>query len=102
LLCDDKSKNEFRPPEESSKPVSVVEGDWPSVPYIEGGYANVPNPGAIVRTKMFHRELRRSFRRLHFAGTEHAERWAGYIEGAIVTGRQAGEEVADAMLREAA
>jgi len=107
LLCDDSKKSkkneEIRPPpEESFKPLSVVEGDWPSVPYVEGGYANVPNPGAIVKTKMFHRELRRSFQRLHFAGTEHAERWAGYIEGAIVTGRLAGEEVADAMMREAA
>jgi len=82
----------------SNRPISVVEGDWPSVPGIGGGYANVPRPGAIVKTKMFHRDLQKAFGNLHFAGTEHAERWAGYIEGAIMTGRKAGDEVAEALL----
>lgn len=85
------------PDPRSFEPLSVVEGDWPSTPYIYGAYANVPNVGAIVKTKMFHRDLQKASGRVHFAGTECAERWAGYIEGAIDTGRKAGDEVAAAL-----
>lgn len=78
--------------------LGVVEGDWPSMPHIQGAYAGVANVGAITKTNMFWSDLQRAYKNVHFAGTECAERWAGYIEGAIVTGRKAGEEVADVLL----
>ena len=94
LLCEDPTKPDPR----SEEVLAVVEGDWPSVPYIEGGYAAVAPVGALTELKMFHRDLQKASGLVHFCGTECAERWAGYIEGAIVTGRKAGEEVAEALL----
>jgi len=94
LLCDDP----LNPDPRSTDVLSVVEGDWPSTPYIYGAYACVANVGAITKTKMFHRDLQKACGKVHFAGTELAERWAGYMEGAIMTGRKAGEEVAEALL----
>ena len=78
--------------------LAVVEGDWPSVENIEGAYAAVAKVGAIVKTKMFWADLQKRCGNVHFAGTECASRWAGYIEGTVVTGKKAGEEVADALL----
>jgi hypothetical protein len=39
------------------------------------------------------RVLRTPVGRLHFAGTELATRWAGYMEGAIQSGERAAHEV---------
>lgn len=96
LLSEDPENPDPRSSEENV--LSVVEGDWPSVPNIEGGYAGVANVGAITKTKMFWADLRKSSGNIHFAGTECASHWAGYIEGAVVTGRAAGNAVADALL----
>ena len=78
--------------------LAVVEGDWPSTDNIEGAYAAVAKVGAIVKTKMFWADLQKRCGNVHFAGTECASRWAGYIEGAIVTGGKAGDEVATSLL----
>jgi monoamine oxidase len=41
--------------------------------------------------------LRASVGNLHFAGTETAFEWKGYLEGAVTTGQRAAEEVITAM-----
>ncbi|MEU5941125.1 FAD-dependent oxidoreductase [Micromonospora sp. NPDC047548] len=38
-------------------------------------------------------ELRRPAGRVHWAGTETATRWAGYLEGAVLAGERAAAEV---------
>ena len=70
------------PDPRSLEPSSVVEGDWPSTPHIHGAYAGVPKAGAITKHKHHRQTLGESFKRIHFAGTETSEHWAGYIEGA--------------------
>ena len=41
----------------------------------------------------YFRELRRPVGRLHFAGTETATHWSGYMEGAVQAGERAAREV---------
>lgn len=81
------------PDPRSLEPLSVVEGDWPSVPNILGGYAGVPKAGAITKHKHYRQTLGAPLGSIHFAGTETSEHWAGYIEGAMLSGHRAGEEV---------
>lgn len=95
LLCVDPTNPE--PGSSEDNVLAVVEGDWPSNENIEGGYAAVANVGAITKTKMFWSQLGQRCGNVHFAGTETASRWAGYMEGAIVTGKKAGDEVAAAL-----
>ncbi|MEV1145059.1 FAD-dependent oxidoreductase, partial [Micromonospora sp. NPDC049799] len=38
-------------------------------------------------------ELRRPVGRVHWAGTETATRWAGYLDGAIEAGERAAAEI---------
>jgi monoamine oxidase len=35
--------------------------------------------------------------RIHWAGTETAERWTGYIDGAIDSGQRVAAEILDAL-----
>jgi len=58
------------PDERSFHPLSVVEGDWPSMPYICGGYAGVPPVGSITKHKQYRSTLATSVVNVHFAGTE--------------------------------
>jgi len=39
------------------------------------------------------KSLRQPFDRIFWAGTETAEKWSGYIEGAIVAGEKAATDV---------
>lgn len=83
------------PDERSFHPLSVVEGDWPSMPYICGGYAGVPPVGSITKHKQYRSTLATSVENVHFAGTETANEWAGYIEGAMLSGEIVADEVAE-------
>lgn len=74
--------------EHAASPIDYVECDWSSDPWSAGCVASVP-PGAQAMT----REPRGH---VHFAGTETAERWPGYMEGAIEAGERAAREVLDA------
>ena len=91
------SADPAKPDPRALEPLSVVEGDWPSQDHIWGGYAGVPPTGAITKHKTYHRQLAARSGLVHFAGTETSSKWAGYIEGAIVTGRQAAMEVMEQM-----
>lgn len=70
------------PDPRSLEPLSIVEGDWPSMPNICGGYAGVPEIGSITNYKQYRQTLGASVENVHFCGTETSEHWAGYIEGA--------------------
>jgi monoamine oxidase len=43
------------------------------------------------------RDLRRPAGLLHWAGTETATEWSGYMDGAVQSGKRAGEEVLHAL-----
>lgn len=83
------------PDERSNHPLSIVEGDWPSMPHIFGGYAGVPPVGSITKHKQYRSTLATSVGNVHFSGTETSNEWAGYIEGAMLSGEKVADEVAE-------
>ncbi len=75
----------------AAQPVGYVEKDWTADPYTRGCYAGYFGPkgwtdlGAALRTPTGV---------VHWAGTETATEWMGYMEGAVQSGRRAAAEVA--------
>ncbi|MBS0475288.1 MAG: flavin monoamine oxidase family protein [Proteobacteria bacterium] len=77
--------------DEARRPVDYVEEVWTRAPWQRGGYVSVPGPGVLTG---FGPALIEPVGRIHWAGTETAEAWAGYIDGAIRSGERAAREVA--------
>ncbi len=77
----------------AAEPVLYVEKDWSEEPYSRGCYAGVLGPGAWTA---YGRALREPVGRIHWAGTETATRWMGYMDGAIQSGRRAAAEIMQA------
>lgn len=79
-------------------PLDYVEQLWPEDRWAEGGYAAVPAPGAWLE------HARDGWRtpcgRVHWAGTETATVWNGYMDGAIRSGERAAAEVTAALAAE--
>jgi len=71
---------------EALAPVSYDEADWPSNPWIGGGYAAFMPPGVWTS---YGEALAAPVGRLYWAGTEMAERWPGFFDGAVRTGEAA-------------
>jgi monoamine oxidase len=74
----------------AAHPLLYVERDWSSETYSRGCYAGVLGPGAWTG---YGRALREPVGRIHWAGTETATRWMGYMDGAIQSGKRAAAEV---------
>ncbi|HRI50352.1 MAG TPA: FAD-dependent oxidoreductase, partial [Pseudomonadota bacterium] len=55
-----------------------------------GCYFGLMPPGTLSR---YGAALRTPCGRIHFAGTETAGRWLGYMDGAVESGRRAAREV---------
>eukprot|EP00012_Vannella_robusta_P007283 CAMPEP_0206201254 /NCGR_PEP_ID=MMETSP0166-20121206/11407_1 /ASSEMBLY_ACC=CAM_ASM_000260 /TAXON_ID=95228 /ORGANISM="Vannella robusta, Strain DIVA3 518/3/11/1/6" /LENGTH=265 /DNA_ID=CAMNT_0053619831 /DNA_START=614 /DNA_END=1407 /DNA_ORIENTATION=- len=72
---------------EAANPVHYIENNWPSEPYIRGAYMSIPPPNVLTRVGP---AIRKPIGNIHFAGTETATEWSGYMEG----GLQAAERVA--------
>ncbi|MBB5869705.1 monoamine oxidase [Allocatelliglobosispora scoriae] len=72
------------------EPVAYLERDWNAEEWTRGCYGAHLPPGAWTQVGA---ALRAPVGRLHFAGTETAERWCGYIDGAISSGVRAATEV---------
>jgi monoamine oxidase len=70
--------------------LGYVDRDWSAEPFTRGCYGAHLPPGALT---VYGPALRRPIGPLHWAGTETAERWGGYIDGAIESGRRAADEV---------
>ena len=80
---------------EAAEPLRYAEKDWAEEPFIEGAYAANPTPGTWVEHGPA--GWREPVGRLHWAGTETASVWNGYIDGAIASGRRAAREVREAV-----
>ena len=80
---------------EECEVLGSVEGDWPNVPGIEGGYQSFPQLGSIVESRSYSCSTPTSC--LHFASTENATNWRGYMDGAIQSGERAAAEVLQAL-----
>ena len=72
----------------AAAPEAYLEHDWGADPWAAGCVAGLP-PGAPSAGAAWRAPLGR----LHVAGTEAAERWPGYMEGAIEAGERAASEV---------
>lgn len=75
---------------EAADPIAYEDNDWLTEPYTHGYVGHMP-PGVMTR---FGHALREPCGRIHWAGTETAVEWAGYMEGALRSGARAAAEVA--------
>lgn len=80
----------------AAAPVQVVEQRWCAEPYTLGGPVAVFVPGLLTGCGT---ALRRPAGPVHWAGTETATKWCGYIDGALSSGERAAAEVLAALGR---
>lgn len=79
---------------QAAKPFDIVEQDWTAEEFTRGCYGG--RLGAGVWTQ-YGRALAAPVGRIHWAGAEVSHVWNGYMEGAILSGRQAADEVLGAL-----
>jgi monoamine oxidase len=78
--------------------LGYVDRDWSAEPFTRGCYGAHLPPGAW---SVYGPALREPVGRIHWAGTETAEHWTGYIDGAIESGQRVAAEVIEAFAAEA-
>lgn len=78
--------------DEALHPIDYVEHDWTKERWTGGAPTAIHAPGTFVP---FGPHIRRPFGRVHWAGTETATYWSGYMDGAARAGRRAALEVLD-------
>lgn len=75
---------------QAAHPIAYVDKDWTVDSWTRGCYAGVVPPRVLTA----HGDaLRRPCGRIHWAGTETATRWNGYMDGAIESGERAADEI---------
>ena len=77
----------------AATPLEYVERSWAEERFSRGCYAGYFPPGVLTSLGF---GLRRPCGRIHWAGTETAEVWCGYMDGAITSGERAAREVVGA------
>jgi monoamine oxidase len=75
---------------QKQRSIGYVDCDWSAEEWTRGCYGGHFPPGVWTQ---FGRALREPIGRIHWAGTETAERWMGYVDGAIESGIRAAVEV---------
>ena len=76
--------------DEALQPRQVVEANWSTEVWSRGCPVAVLGPGTLLD---FGTELRKPVGRIHWAGTETATYWNGYMDGAVRSGKRAASEV---------
>ena len=76
-------------------PTDYCEKNWAGDPYARGGYEAFAAPGASIDHGRHGWRERTAC--LHWAGSETASHWNGYMDGAISAGYRAAHEVAAAL-----
>jgi monoamine oxidase len=71
-------------------PLDYVEHDWTHEQWSRGGPTAIHGPGTL---SAHGRTVRQPFGRVHWAGTETATYWSGYMDGAVSSGQRAAAEV---------
>lgn len=74
----------------AGKPIDVIEQDWSAEEWTRGCYGAHLGPGVWTQ---FGPALREPIGRIHWAGTETASVWSGYMDGALTSGERAAAEV---------
>ncbi|HWC31849.1 MAG TPA: FAD-dependent oxidoreductase, partial [Actinomycetota bacterium] len=80
----------------AAEPIAYADRDWTEEEWTRGCFGGHMPPGALTR---FGPALREPVGPIHWAGTESARVWAGYMEGAVESGRRAASEVLEALSR---
>jgi monoamine oxidase len=76
--------------ERALHPTDFVEHDWTKERWTRGGPTAIHGPGTLVP---YGPSIRRPLGRVHWAGTETATYWSGYMDGAVSSGQRAAAEV---------
>lgn len=74
-------------------PAALHLEDWSQQPFTGGCPVALPAPGATATASAAGLDPRAPHGRVHWAGTELATSWRGYMEGAIESGQRAAREV---------
>ena len=77
----------------AGEPIEYFEKDWCADQWANGCYVGLMAPGVMSRLGD---AIRTPTGRIHWAGTETATEWNGYIDGAIQSGERAAAEVISA------
>lgn len=80
--------------ERAHTPKEYVELSWVEEEYSRGCYAGFLPPGVLTA---YGEALRAPIGRLHWAGTETATEWNGYMDGALQAGGRAAREILAAL-----
>ena len=81
---------------QAGSPVDSFEMDWSTEAWTRGCPVGHTGPGVLRR---YGPALRVPFKRVHWAGTEVATWWNGYMDGAVRSGEVAAKEVQKALRR---
>lgn len=76
--------------DKAAHPIDYVDHCWGTEPFAPGGPTAAVPPGAWVDHG---RHLRKPVDGIFWAGTETADEWTGFLEGAVRSGRRAAAEV---------
>ncbi|HAS59083.1 MAG TPA: amine oxidase, partial [Algoriphagus sp.] len=76
--------------EEANQEINYVDHTMNEETWSEGCYAGIREVNSWTK---YQNSYSQSEGRLHFAGTEAATRWHGYIEGAVRAGETAAEKI---------
>ena len=80
--------------DEAREPVGYADLDWAAEAWTRGCPTGSAAPGALSRLGPW---LRAPAGRVHWAGTETARQWAGFMEGALESAERVAAEVAAAL-----
>ncbi len=80
--------------DEALYPIAYFDHDWLTEPFIGGGYNCYAPPGVMTAG---YEAIDEPIGRIHFAGTETAQYYEGYIEGALASADRAAKEVIAAL-----
>ena len=80
--------------EQAAQPTEYIEQFWANEEYSRGCYGGYMPPGVWTG---YGKALREPIGRLHWAGTETATVWCGYMDGALQSGERAADEVLAAL-----
>ena len=78
---------------EARKPIDVLIREWSKEEWSQGAPCPVQNTKSAMSA---HKHIRTPFRNVHFAGTETAWEWKGYMDGAVSSGKRAASEIMSA------
>jgi len=76
--------------EEGRDYVEYIDKDWLEDEFADGCYCGISGMAVL---SAFGHMLSKPFRFVHFAGTETAEQWSGYFEGAIISALRVVDEI---------